>query len=256
MPQGTAAPKLRILLVDEQATAVRGLAGVELDRLGHAIDRVGGGREALARARRDPPDLILLSATLPDVSGRDLIGALRQRPGLAQVPIVAICPGGDAELGQACLAAGAAACLSRPLAIDRLSRLIEQLLRPPREVTEPVLDLDHLRGFTEGDLQLEGELSALFLSTAEMYLDAMQEALEGGRPWTSTAHALKGASGNLGARRLSALALLAERSEPDRGQLDALARAVQELRALFAERVDRLRLDPAHANGPSTTETA
>jgi CheY-like chemotaxis protein len=242
MPQGTPAPRLRILLVDEQA-ATRGLVALELGRLMYAIDGVAGGREALARARRDRPDLVLLSATLPDMSGPDLVGALRQLPGL-----------GDAEVGQACRAAGAAAHLDRPLTIDRLPRLIEQLLRR-REVIEPALDLDHLCGFTEGDLQLEGELSALFLSTAEMYLHDMQEALEGGRPWTSSAHALKGASGNLGARRLSALALLAERSEPNRAQLDALARALEELRALFAERLDRLRLDPARSGAPSTAET-
>jgi HPt (histidine-containing phosphotransfer) domain-containing protein len=104
-------------------------------------------------------------------------------------------------------------------------------------VTEPILDLDHLCAFTEGDPQLERELSTLFLATAEMYLHQMQEALAGGRPWTSIAHALKGASANLGARRLAALALLAECSEPDRAQLAALEHAVEQVRTLFAQRV-------------------
>jgi HPt (histidine-containing phosphotransfer) domain-containing protein len=104
-------------------------------------------------------------------------------------------------------------------------------------VTEPVLDLDPLRAFTEDDPQLERELSTLFLATAEMYLQQMQEALTAGRPWSATAHALKGASANLGARRLAALALLAEGSEPDRAQLDAIGHAVEEVRTLFARRV-------------------
>jgi HPt (histidine-containing phosphotransfer) domain-containing protein len=116
-----------------------------------------------------------------------------------------------------------------------------EITPPPRSdaipATEPVLDVDHLASFTEGDVQLERELSALFLATAEMYLQGMQEALTAGRPWTSLAHALKGASGNLGARRLAALALAAERSEPDRAQLAALEHAVAQVRALFAERV-------------------
>jgi HPt (histidine-containing phosphotransfer) domain-containing protein len=109
--------------------------------------------------------------------------------------------------------------------------------KPSEAPTEPVLDLDHLRSFTEDDPQLERELSTLFLATAEMYLQQMQDALTGGRPWSAIAHALKGASANLGARRLSALALQAEGSEPDRTQLDAIAQAVEELRALFAHRV-------------------
>jgi HPt (histidine-containing phosphotransfer) domain-containing protein len=102
--------------------------------------------------------------------------------------------------------------------------------------TEPVLDLAHLRGFTDGDPQLEGELADLFLSTAATYLHGMREALAVGRPWASIAHALKGASANLGARRLATLARLAEHSQPDRAQLDAIAHALEEVRALFARR--------------------
>ena len=238
MPHGTTAPPLRILLVEEHA-ATRDLVIRALGPLPYRADSVATGRDALARARRGRADLILLSATLPDMPGAALVGALRQRPGLGQVPIVAICPDDDPDLRQACLAAGASAHLPRPLEIDRLLRLIEQLSRRRGEIpgTEPVLDLDHLCAFTEGDPQLERELSTLFLATAEMYLQGMQEALTGGRPWASIAHALKGASGNLGARRLSALALLAERSEPDRAQLGALEHAVEQVRALFAQRL-------------------
>ena len=155
------------------------------------------------------------------------------------MPIVAICPAGEADLRPTSPSANAVAHVLRPLEIERLRSLIGQLMGQSRDAAAaaPVLDLDHLRGFTEGDAQLEDELSTLFLSTVEMYLHDMQAALAGGRPWTSIAHALKGASGNLGARRLSALALLAERSEPNRAQLEAIQRAVQEVRALFAQRV-------------------
>jgi CheY-like chemotaxis protein/HPt (histidine-containing phosphotransfer) domain-containing protein len=238
MPQGTPAPQLRILLVEEQAAA-RDLVVVALGPLKCRVDSVATGRDALARSRQHRADLILLSATLPDTSGAALVGALRGLPGLDEVPIVAICPEHSTELRDACLAAGATAHLPRPLESDRLLRLLEQLIPRGSEtpVAEPVLDLDHLRGFTEGDPQLERELSTLFLATAEMYLHGMQEALTSGRPWTSIAHALKGASANLGARRLSALALLAERSEPDRTQLEAIEHAVEEVRASFGPRV-------------------
>jgi CheY-like chemotaxis protein len=238
MPQGTPAPQPHILLVERQAPD-RELVVRALGALKCRVEGVATGGDALAHVRRARFDLILLGASLPDVSGSALIGALRELPGLGQLPIVTICAGDSAELRQACLAAGATAHLSRPFEIDRLVRLVGQLICPPGAGprTEPVLDLDHLRSFTEDDQQLEGELSTLFLATAEMYLDQMREALSGGRPWTSIAHALKGASGNLGARRLSALALLAERSEPDRTQLAALQHAIEELRALFTQRL-------------------
>jgi CheY-like chemotaxis protein len=238
MPEGTAAPELRILLGEEQAAA-RDLVKLVLGRLRHQIESVANGGAVLALARDDPPDLVLVSTTLPDMSGPPLIGALRELPGLEAVPIVALYQGGP-EVRQACIAAGAAACLSRPLEIERLLRVFERLVGPRARAgtpaREPVVDLDHLRQFTDGDLQLEGELSALFLATTEVYLKDMRAALREGRAWASTAHALKGASANLGARRIAALALVAERSEPSPGQLEAIEAAIDEVRALFEHR--------------------
>jgi HPt (histidine-containing phosphotransfer) domain-containing protein len=172
------------------------------------------------------------------MAGAAFIGALRELPGPNKAPVVAICLDGRTQARQACMAAGAAAHLGRPLEIERLLGVIEQLLRRGQEarVSELVLDREHLHEFTDGDSQLEVELSTLFLSTADMYLQGMHEALAAGRSWASVAHALKGASGNLGARRLAALALLAERSEPTRSQLEAIEHALEEVRAVFDRR--------------------
>jgi CheY-like chemotaxis protein/HPt (histidine-containing phosphotransfer) domain-containing protein len=250
MPDGTTAASPRILLAEEQAAA-RDLMKLVLGRLHYRIEIVASGGRALAQAQRCPTDLILLSTTLPDMPAASLIGALRQLRGLERLPIVAICQGGP-DVRQACMAAGAAACLSRPLEIERLLRLIERLVRPRGRAgaaaQEPLLDLDHLRQFTDGDSQLEGELGTLFLSTAEVYLRDMREALQSGRAWTSIAHALKGASANLGARRIASLALMAERSEPSGAQLDAIERAVDEVRGFFHDR--------GAARGPATSEPA
>jgi HPt (histidine-containing phosphotransfer) domain-containing protein len=107
---------------------------------------------------------------------------------------------------------------------------------PPAEAMpsapEPVIDLDHLRSFTDGDPQLENELLTLFLSTADSYLARMSQALGTGEPWAATAHALKGASANLGASRVMALALAAERTAANAEQLEALRGAIEEIRAL------------------------
>ncbi|HZA67345.1 MAG TPA: response regulator [Geminicoccaceae bacterium] len=236
MPDGIPAPQHRILLAEEQAAA-RDLLRLGLDRLNCRIESVESAGDALAEARRDPADLVLLSATLPDMPGAPLIDAIRSLPGLERVPIVAI-HDGDPEVERACMAAGAAACLCRPLDPEILLSSIERLLRSGAwgSSREPAVDLNHLDSFTDGDRQLEGELSALFLSMAEMYLREMREALAAGRAWTSSAHALKGASGNLGARRLAALALDAERSEPSQARLEAIEQALSEVRAFFGSR--------------------
>ena len=98
------------------------------------------------------------------------------------------------------------------------------------------MDLDHLDAFTAGDRQLEGELATLFLSTAEAYVGRMSQALTAGESWAGPVHALKGASANLGARRLALLARLAERSTPDAVTLDEVRRALGEVRDFFEAR--------------------
>ena len=99
----------------------------------------------------------------------------------------------------------------------------------------PVLDLAHLREFTGGDAQLEGELGALYLSTADLYLEEMARALApGGGNWSKAAHALKGARANFGARRVAELAAAeAAAAPPDAATITALRRAIDEVRALF-----------------------
>jgi two-component system sensor histidine kinase/response regulator len=217
---------------------VRDLVVLVLGRLSYRIDTVVNARDALRHVGQEPVSLILLSSTLPDLAGPALIGKLRELPGGAAVPVVAICPVGEEDVRQACLEAGAAECLSRPLEIERLLRLIERLLRGGAEgpTEEAALDFDHLGGFTDGDLQLEDELVTLYLSTADVYLQRMRDALGNAETWTAVAHALKGASGNLGARRVQSLALAAEHSAPSPAQLEVIERAIDEVRESFAAR--------------------
>lgn len=106
----------------------------------------------------------------------------------------------------------------------------------PEADQEPILDLEHLLTFTDGDMELESELSVLFLSSAEAYLDAMSRALCDGASWTSSVHALKGASANLGALRVAALARAAEHQEPDGSTLEKIRRTIDEVGLLFTER--------------------
>ncbi len=236
------APSHRILLAEEQAVS-RDLVVLVLGKLGYRIETVTTARDLLQRVGVRPPSLLLLSSTLADRAGATLLDEIRAGSHGDCLPVAMIGPQIDERSGEAYLDAGAIDYLSRPIDIERLLRVVERAVRSPPPApapgpdAEPIIDLDHLSGFTDGDLQLEGELLALFLSTSAVYLERMREALGTGQNWSAHAHALKGASANLGARRVTGLALIAERSEPDAAQLEALRAAVEEVRAFGRTRI-------------------
>ncbi len=224
----------RILLAEEQAVS-RDLVVLVLGKLGYRIETVTTVGDVLQLLGPSRPALVLLSTTLADQAGTELLHAMRAGA-FGPVPVAMIGPPIDERAREAWREAGALDYLSRPIDIERLLRVVERAIRgrppmpSPDRGTQPVIDLDHLFGFTDGDPQLEGELLTLFLSSAEVYLTRMGEAMRTGQSWTAVAHALKGASANLGARRVMEIALAAERSPPSAGQLEALRAALDEVR--------------------------
>jgi CheY-like chemotaxis protein len=233
-------PMPRLLLVEEQAVS-RDLVLLVLGRLHYQIDAVSTAAAALERLQQGHYALVLLSTTLPDMAGDELVVAMRARAPGGGPPILALCPSADSPAGEACRAAGAIDSLCRPIEIDRMLRVVERTTRngnagASAAARPPVIDLEHLLSFTNGDLGLEGELSTLYRSSAEVYLARMDQALQTGGSWSGSVHALKGASANLGARRVAALARAAEHAPPSRSQLTALRASIDEVTAFFDQR--------------------
>ncbi len=80
---------LRVLIVDDDPAAVE-LVAVRLLDLASTVERVYGGREAIAAARRERPDLIVLDLMMPEVSGFDVVEELRRHRDTASIPIMVL----------------------------------------------------------------------------------------------------------------------------------------------------------------------
>jgi signal transduction histidine kinase/DNA-binding response OmpR family regulator len=86
---GTERPMTRVLVVDDDPKAVELLAAY-LHGPRYSVLRAHGGKDGIAVARRERPDLIVLDLMMPEVSGFDVVEVLKDSPETATIPIVVV----------------------------------------------------------------------------------------------------------------------------------------------------------------------
>jgi signal transduction histidine kinase len=76
-----------VLVIDDEA-AVREVLTETLKEQGYRVEAAAGGREGIALARKRRPDLVVLDLMMPEVTGFDVVRALRERPATREIPVV------------------------------------------------------------------------------------------------------------------------------------------------------------------------
>lgn len=117
-----AEPAARTVLLVEDSDAIRDAFTILLEDAGYAVLGAETGAEALRLAEERVPDLVLLDMGLPDMSGLDVVRRLKAAPQTAAIAVVAL-TGRDEEADRrACLAAGCAAYIVKPVNTQKLVR--------------------------------------------------------------------------------------------------------------------------------------
>ena len=80
---------LKVLIVDDDPKTVE-LIAVRIMGLASEVRKAYGGSDAIAIARRELPDLIVLDLMMPDVNGFDVVEALQRQPETAKIPILVV----------------------------------------------------------------------------------------------------------------------------------------------------------------------
>ncbi len=118
----------RILIVDDEPEMVRGLAD-NLRFEGYQTLAATNGKDGLALALQEGPDLILLDVMMPELSGWDLLRALRKKD--LDVPVIMLTARGeevDRVLG---LELGADDYVTKPFSLRELLARVRAVLRRP-----------------------------------------------------------------------------------------------------------------------------
>jgi diguanylate cyclase (GGDEF)-like protein len=127
--RGVAKPDkgVSILLVDDDAGAIQ-LMGRILADVGN-LRFATNGQDALRLARESAPDLILLDAEMPGMSGFELLKTLKAQSSLADVPVIFITSHIEAGFEVSALDMGAADFIAKPLKSSRVLARVRTQLR-------------------------------------------------------------------------------------------------------------------------------
>jgi len=255
--------KGKILVVEDNALNQLVAEGV-VSRLGYEVHSVPNGADAVAAVQRNDYAAVLMDCHMPVMDGFTATQEIRQRENGRRTPIIAMTAGALSEDRDRCLAAGMDDYISKPVDLARLENTLNRWVSDPEAVAgngsaathraegaggdpagnrEPALDgtrLAHLRQLLmpDGSSLLPVVVDTFVKSSADQ-LGAIRRAVENkdANLLQDAAHALKGASANIGANPVAALCAeleLAARSEDRRRAEQTFSSLDEELRRAHA----------------------
>jgi excisionase family DNA binding protein len=119
----------QLILVVDDDPRLREYLRVNLEMEGYEVVEAGSAEEGLAALDEEPPDLILLDVMMPGVDGWQMLSRVRERHGLASIPVVMFSGKLDSEQAAAAEEAGAQAFIGKPFDPQQLIASTKQLLR-------------------------------------------------------------------------------------------------------------------------------
>ena len=229
---------LRLLLAEDNEVNQK-LALAILKKQGHSVVVARNGREAVEAVKREVFDAVLMDVQMPEMSGLEAAGAIRQLESAGQLaagrecyrtqtlPIIAMTAHAMTGDRERCLEAGMNGYLSKPIRPDLLFKTLEELVAPAQaseigQNASIVPGLSERRAFeglsvsdttvydrsstlrrTGGDESLLFDLIELFVEDYPRQLQRIREAMDcGDHPGIQRfAHALKGTIANFSAAR-------------------------------------------------------
>ncbi len=126
----------RILIVDDE-NAIRLVCQLNLDAVGFQTLEASDGETALALARTEHPDLILLDVMLPGIDGWEVATELAASPETREIPILFLSARSDRSDEERGHEVGGLGYITKPFdpseLIDRVREVLERAGRGERE---------------------------------------------------------------------------------------------------------------------------
>ncbi len=132
---GASSAERKVLYIEDNPSNLHLIERIVADRPGLNLLTAIQGRMGLELARQHRPDLIVVDVHLPDISGEEVVRALRRDPVTRSTPVIVTSADGTLRQRRRLIAAGANDYLTKPLDLKRfLAALDGALGAEPREI--------------------------------------------------------------------------------------------------------------------------
>lgn len=121
------------ILLAEDDNQIAEMISFKLSNSGHQIVRAPDGEQAVTLVARERPDLILLDAMMPGLSGFEVLRRLKADAAVRSIPVIMVTAKGHERDVLTGLRGGAIDYIVKPFSLRELSARVELALRrePP-----------------------------------------------------------------------------------------------------------------------------
>ena len=208
------ARSLRVLVAEDNSVNQK-VAMLQLRKLGHKVDVVANGAEAIRALEQFSYDVILMDCHMPEMDGYEATRQIRSTESMRDVRIIAMTANAMQGDREKCLEVGMDDYVTKPVKLELLCEALNRASDEAMEsdtapdLAQPVVDvsvIESLRSLSsEGGPDESVECIRLFMGDALREIGRLEEAFRSGDRGevTRLAHGLKGSCRNLGVLRMA-----------------------------------------------------
>lgn len=272
----------RILLVEDNEMNLE-VATEFLEQVGIILSIATNGQIALDKLAQQSFDLVLMDCQMPVMDGYQATQALRKRPELTELPVIAMTANAMAGDKEMCLKAGMNDHIAKPIEVNLLyqtllkylgggvppaegdapSQLVEIPVKPINLDSDsvvkwpehPELDIDRGLQLVQNSTRLYQRIFDRFVTSQRNVVEQINKAIASDKRDDAVrmAHTLKGLAGNLSSSKLVELARQLELHLSEKSEYQTELDQIQTLVASICDAIERVK-PQFEESAPSTAE--
>lgn len=157
----------KVLIVEDETDLVK-LLKYNLEKEGFKVNYATDGTVALAEARRDPPDLVILDLMLPGLDGLEVCRQLRRNERFVRTPVLILSARSEEADRIVGLELGADDYVTKPFSTREIIARVRALLRRNEPAAPPRLRIHR------GDIVIDPTAHSVYVAGRSVELSALE----------------------------------------------------------------------------------